>query len=149
MVVFRKIVKEDAEEVSTLLYGLSDESKEFFHPHAFNIETLKNVCDSVDHHFVLIINNKIIGYSMLRFFGYSTPSYGGCIHNDHQGKHYGTLLLFCTLKQARLYGLDQVRLRVNRSNRKAFHLYKKIGFVKTGEMRDDDIVMMYNFERCT
>lgn len=76
--------------ITYLLDGLSQKAKKFFHLHPFNEKTMKNICSSKkDHYYVLLSDNKIIGYCFLRIFGYQIPSFGCCIRNEIQGKVYG------------------------------------------------------------
>lgn len=134
---FRSIKKEDTGELYTLLNGLSDEAKQFFHPHSFDKKTISQICTSKkDHYFVMIQDNTIIGYSFLRLFGYEIPSFGCCIRNGFENKEYGTILTQWTIKKARELGYPKVIIKVYKENEVAFRMYKKIGFKITGENKD-------------
>ena len=106
---FRLANQYDVDELYDLLNNLNNEVKLFFHPHKFDKNNLINICSSKqDHYFVMSLNDKIIGYSMLRLFGYSIPSYGCCIHPEYNGKGYGEKLTRLTLKKAKKLGFKVI-----------------------------------------
>jgi RimJ/RimL family protein N-acetyltransferase len=104
----------------------------FFHPHPFDEQTIKQLLKSPssDLYFVQLLDKKIIGYSMLRFFGYPTPSYGCCIRKGYEGKGYGTILTQWTMRTAKDLGYTRVILKVYNNNQRAINLYTRIGFTQ-------------------
>lgn len=127
--IFRPINPCDVNELYDFLNGLSDEVKFFFHPHKFDKNNLINLCSSKrDHYFVMYLDDKLIGYSMLRLFRHNVPSFGCCIHPDYYRKGYGYKLTRLTLNIANKLRYKRVVLKVNKKNKIAFNLYKKIGF---------------------
>jgi len=136
--VFRALSKNDLEELYELLNNLSANAKKFFHPHSFDKPTLTKICESKkDHYFVAAVDRKIIGYSMLRLFGYEVPSFGCCIHRGFEGKKYGTVLAKWTIEKARELGYEKVILKTYKENVPALKIYKKIGFEIVGETKDE------------
>jgi RimJ/RimL family protein N-acetyltransferase len=135
--VFRLVKEEDFNELYDLLNNLPENVRTFFHPHAFDLQTITEICTSKkDHYFVMEQNNKIIGYSFLRLFGYETPSYGCCVRNGYQGIGYGTVLTQETMKKAKELGYHKVILKVYKENVAAFKTYENIGFKIVGETDD-------------
>ena len=131
----RSVNRDDVEELFFFFNSLSDQAKHFFHPHPFNRTTITQICTSQkDHYFVMLLHNKIIGYSMLRLFGYTIPSLGCCISPDHKGKGYGTKLVQWTVHKAKEFGYPQVILKVYKENIVAVHMYQKSGFTIIGEI---------------
>lgn len=129
VLIFRPLRKEDIDELHELLNNLSERAKLFFHPHPFDKKTLKELCSSErDHYFVLILDGKIIGYSMLRLFHYTVPSLGCCIRNGYENRGYGTLLVRWTLEEAKRLGYKEVILHVYEENKAARRIYEKVGF---------------------
>jgi RimJ/RimL family protein N-acetyltransferase len=140
---FRPIQKSDAKELFEMLNNLSSTSKRFFHPHPFNMKTINEICDSEDDYFfILTLNDKIIGYSMLRFFGYKIPSFGCCIRKEYEGEDYGTFLTKETLKKAKDLGIKKIILKVYKDNFIAYNLYKKTGFKTVGENKETSEKLM-------
>lgn len=139
----RKVQKSDVEELYALFKNLSEDDKQFFHPHQFDKQSLKKICNSTDdNYFVMILNNEIIGYSMLRFFGYEIPSFGIYIHRLFRNKGYGKFLTQWTLNRAKELEIEKVILKTYKNNTGAQHLYEKIGFKITGETDDKKQFMM-------
>jgi RimJ/RimL family protein N-acetyltransferase len=141
-IVFRTITKNDVKDLYEFLGTLSDDAKKFFRPHQFDKNTIELICRSTeDHYFVLKKENKIIGYSMLRLFGYNTPSIGLCIGNGYEHKGYGQLMLKKTLQKAEQLGYQDVILTIQKENVRAWNLYLKNGFdiierdSKTGKIK--------------
>ena len=72
----RKINKNDVSDLFDLLNNIDKKTKIFFHPHPFDRDTIKSICESEkDYYYVMTIGEKIIGYSFLRLFGYTIPSF--------------------------------------------------------------------------
>ena len=73
--LIRAIQEADAKELFDLLDTLDMKTKSFFHPHPFDFTTVNNICKTKqDHYFVMVLDDKIIGYSFLRLFGYKVPN---------------------------------------------------------------------------
>jgi ribosomal protein S18 acetylase RimI-like enzyme len=140
---FRSLNQCDVDELFDFFNDLNDEAKLFFHPHEFDKNNLIDLCLSKkDRYFVMCLDDKIIGYSMLRLFGFDIPSYGCCIHPDFNGMGYGKELTRLTLETANKIGYNKVILKVNKNNKIAFNLYKKIGFKVVGENKETKEIKM-------
>jgi ribosomal-protein-alanine N-acetyltransferase len=125
----RRIQKNDMDSLFNLLQNLSESSKQFFHPHSFNKQTLIEIFTSgKDHYFVMLLNNTLIGYSFLRLFGHTTPRYGCCIDRQFEQKGYGTILTKWTIKTAKQLGYSKIMLKVYKENTIALDMYNKMGF---------------------
>jgi len=135
--IFRFLEKNDLKDVLDLLNNLSKKNKEFFHPHAFDEKTLLENLNSDDHYFVLILDEKIIGYSFLRLFGYKIPSFGCCIRNGFENQGYGKIITDFTIKKAKEIGYNKVILKTYKENTFAQKIYNKLGFKITGETEDN------------
>ena len=135
--LIRNIKEKDTKELYELLKEGDDEMKQFFHPHLFDMKTVSEICKSQkDHYFIMILKDKIVGYSMLRLFNYETPSFGCCIRTGYQRKGFGTILTEWTINKAKKLGYRKVILKVYKSNKNAFRIYKNIGFIIVGETED-------------
>ena len=133
----RSVKEGDVEELYQLLNGLSKQDNQFFHPHPFDKETLRAICSGKkDYYYVMILDGCIIGYSMLRLFGYEIPSFGCCIHEKHQEQEYGTILTQWTLERAKELGYKKVILKTYKENIPAQNLYEKVGFKTVGLSED-------------
>lgn len=132
----RSFEKNDINHVLNILQNLSEKNKNFFHPHDFDLETLNENINSDDHYFVLTHDNDIVGYSLLRLFGYETPSFGCCIKKGFENKGYGTLITKMTIEKAKDLGYNKVILKTYKKNISAQKIYKKLGFKKIGETKD-------------
>ena len=131
--VFRRVNTDDADQLYKLLNDRGGGNR-FFHPHRFNMKTLQEICRSKkDYYYVLVLNEKIIGYSMLRLFGTDTPSFGCYINRRYRGDGYGTLITQWTLDEAYRMGYKEVILHVHRENYVAIGLYQKAGFMYADE----------------
>lgn len=110
----------------------NSENFKHFHPHTFDKETLLHILSEAqkDLYYIILFNNKIIGYGILRGMdeGYETPSLGIAIDKDYSGKGLGSLLMSFLETSARLHGYTKMRLRVNKDNQKAISLYEKLGY---------------------
>ena len=135
--VFRLLTKNDIDQLYDLLNSLPAVEKQFFYPHPFDKHTLLENCSSTkDHFFVMEQKGKIIGYSFLRLFSYTTPSFGCCIRKEYQGQGYGSLLTEETMNKAKEQGHQKVILKVYKENTSAITIYEHIGFKILGETED-------------
>lgn len=142
-ICYRRVNDHDVDELYELLNGLTLGEKFFFHPHPFDRLTIQEICTSKnDNYFVMILDGKIIGYSMLRLFGYKIPSFGCCIRKGYSGKGYGSMLTVWTVDQAKKLGYSKIILKVHKDNLSAFKIYTKIGFSITGEIPEKDEITM-------
>ncbi|MCX6666139.1 MAG: GNAT family N-acetyltransferase [Euryarchaeota archaeon] len=141
--IFREITNRDIDELYEILNTLSNNAKHFFHPHPFDRQTLVDICSSKkDHYFVLIADKKIIGYSFLRLFQYTIPSFGCCIRSEYEHRGYGKMLTQWTINKAKELGYKKVILKVYPNNDAAFRIYQKSGFKIAGKDEDSGQIKM-------
>ncbi|MCD6237528.1 MAG: GNAT family N-acetyltransferase [Thermoplasmata archaeon] len=136
-VVIREIEQDDIDLLYAFFQEITDEDKHFFHPHPFDKKTVTKICNSKgDHYYIMLLDNKIIGYSMLRLFGYEIPSFGIYICKQFRNRGYGTILTKWTIGKAKRLGYKKVILKTYKENIAAQKVYKKVGFVIVGETPD-------------
>ena len=111
--------------------------EKYFHPHPLNdVEAKKRTQYSgKDLYYVLLENNQILGYGMLRGWdeGYDVPSLGIVIHPSMRGFGLGELFVHFLHVVARRKGANKVRLKVYPDNASALSLYKKLGYTFQAE----------------
>ena len=139
---FGKLKEKDVNELMDLLQNLSDKNKKYFHPHKFDIKTLIKNCKSNDHYYIMKLEDRIIGYSFLRLFGYEIPSFGCCIRNGFENKGYGSILTNWTLNKAKELGYKKVILKTYKENVSAQRIYHNNGFKIVGETDDKKQYLM-------
>jgi ribosomal protein S18 acetylase RimI-like enzyme len=83
-----------------------------------------------DFYYVAYLDNKIVGFTMLRGWeeGYIVPSFGILVHHKFTNLGYGKILTNFTLDQALNLNCKKVRLTVYKSNFVAIHIYRSLGF---------------------
>ena len=86
----------------------------------------------------MLLNNKLIGYSFLRLFGYKVPSLGIVIKKGFTNKGYGTILMDWTIKKAKKLGFKKIILKTHKENYQAQKLYEKFNFKIFGESEDKE-----------
>lgn len=104
----------------------------FFFPHPLDKSESQKIADyqGKDVYLVLIRGGLVLGYGMLRGWdeGYAIPSLGIAVHPSHRGAGLGELLMRHLHVEAWMRGATTIRLKVAPSNRKAVHLYQKLGY---------------------
>jgi len=141
-ITFRELKEKDVNELLDLLQNLSDINKKYFHPHKFDTKTLIDNCKSSDHYFIMLLEDKILGYSFLRLFGYEIPSFGCCIRNGFENKGYGSIITNWTINKAKELGYSKVILKTYKENVSAQKIYQKNGFKIVGETEDKKQYLM-------
>ena len=145
------LIELDKSNVSVLAQSLentSQQSKDLFSPHRFDMESIRNLLDEEGNYFYLFFNkeNSFVGYGMLRTFGkYPIPTLGCIIWEKYRGKGYGKELVEELLDKARELNFPSVKLKVYPHNAVARRLYKGIGFNDIGPSDDGQIWMEYSF----
>jgi len=104
----------------------------YFHPHPFTHgEARKRARYSgEDLYYIVIENEKVIGYAMLRGWdeGYEIPSLGIAMHPSVRGAGLGELLIRFLHAAAQRRGCDKIRISVYPKNAKAVAVYQKLGY---------------------
>ena len=133
----RDLEEKDAKGLYDFLNELDKKTKNYFHPHSFDFKTILDICKSKkDHYFVMFFDDKLIGYSFLRLFGYEIPSFGIIIKKEYTRRGYGAFLAKWTIEKARELGYKKVILKTYKDNTAAQKLYEKFGFQIAGETED-------------
>lgn len=105
----------------------------WFRPHPFTEASIAALCstDVSDLYYVLVIDQRVIGYGLLRGWdeGYDVPSLGVAIDPEFRGLGLGSLTMRFLHIAARLHGATRVRLRVAADNHTAIAVYARMGYV--------------------
>jgi ribosomal protein S18 acetylase RimI-like enzyme len=105
---------------------------DFFKPHEFNNETIRDILISKNHdmYYVVTLHDNVIAYGVLRGMdeGYSIPSLGIAIDKNYQGLGIGRLFMGFLEMSCKLKGYKSIRLRVIKENLKAIKFYKDLGY---------------------
>ena len=105
----------------------------FFHPHPLTEEeaAARANYSGRDFYCVMLLENRVIGYGMLRGWdeGYEVPSLGIAIDPQSRGHGYSRILMNFLHTVAKERGAKRVRLKVDPQNKAAAELYRSIGYV--------------------
>lgn len=96
--------------------------------------------------FAIYDGDAMIGFIMHAFEEHTTHSYwinGFLIDSSAQGKGYGkaALLLMIDYIKGRFSQSQEIRLTVHKNNTTAYKLYQSIGFMETGHIWGDELVL--------
>ena len=148
----KMVGQEDLKELAALFENNNIESiTRFFTPFALTRETAREIAceDHHDKYYLGIVEEKTIGFSMLRGWdeGFTIPSFGMFIDHHLHGKGYGKQLLDLTIEEARQLGCEKIRLSVREANQPAYRIYKSRGFreidrSKMPDSKDEKIIMI-------
>jgi len=100
--------------------------------HAWNIDILLDCFNDHYLHWIIELNQKIIGFSVVRTSSQIWEIMFIAIHADYQKKSYGTQLLKYLINAAKLAKIQSLELEVKRSNQAAIALYQKLHFQQVG-----------------
>ncbi len=126
----------DLDEIMILLQQMNealDEQQEIniesINVHFKKMEELKNVYEN----YVLVKDNKVIGYMSLLFYRSLFHKVGTAQMNEliidkaYRNKSYGKELLEYGVKRAVDKGMDEIEIGVEKENKKAIEFYKRNG----------------------
>jgi len=104
----------------------------YFHPHPLTHDEARKCAQysGEDLYYVIMENEKVIGYAMLRGWdeGYEIPSLGIAMHPSVRGVGLGELMIRFLHAAAQRRGCGKIRIRVYPQNTHAVALYKKLGY---------------------
>ena len=110
-----------------------NDDENFFHPHPLTAEeaAARANYSGRDFYCVMLLENDVIGYGMLRGWeeGYAIPSLGIALDPATRGRGYSRVLMNFLHNVAKERGADRVRLKVDPRNRVAIELYRSLGYV--------------------
>ncbi len=147
-----------------LLYAhfcdLSAWSRSKFRPHDFTMETARKftgegLLDMDCRRFIAIVEENgaqaaqaalcAAGYCFIADFAAERPSVGIAVGDRWQGKGVGRKMMETMIAEAKNHGKKGLRLTTDKDNLAGQALYKKCGFVITGEGEEDDYKMSLEF----
>ncbi|MGD8191897.1 GNAT family N-acetyltransferase [Brevibacillus ginsengisoli] len=96
--------------------------------------------------FAIYDGDTMIGFMMHAFEEHTSDSYwinGFHIDSRYQGKGYGKAALFLMIDyiKERFSQCQEIRLTVHKNNSIAYNLYRGIGFIETGDVWGDELVL--------
>jgi ribosomal-protein-alanine N-acetyltransferase len=104
----------------------------FFHPHNMEYNTIKSILtnNKNDKYKIVLFENKIIGYGILRGWdeGFEIPSLGIIIDKDYRGLGLSKLLINYLEFIAKISKSEKIRIVVHKNNLVAYNLYKKMNY---------------------
>jgi len=146
-VTLRTLAEGDAEPLLAFYEGLSEQTDWFYAPFAGNEYTPAKTQELVAAHregqsagFVVVNEaGEIVAHCYLQALDEETPVLGIGIADRYQNRRLGHALMRHLIDYARdVLRRPGVRLDLNADNPRAFHLYRKMGFVETGRKVAED-----------
>ena len=107
--------------------------------------------ENVARPFAIYCDGEMVGFTMFAFDeDYKDPDdrywlWRFMIDEKLQGKGYGIAALNVIIQYFKDHGANNIRLSTKETNTKALSLYHKVGFLDTGEMNSDEIVLQLFF----
>ena len=107
--------------------------------------------ENVARPFAIYCDGEMVGFTMFAFDeDYEDPDdrywlWRFMIDEKLQGKGYGIAALNVIIQYFKDHGANNIRLSTKETNTKALSLYHKVGFLDTGEMNGDEIVLQLVF----
>jgi diamine N-acetyltransferase len=103
--------------------------------------------EDVARPFAIYCDGKMVGFTMFAFDEeYEDPFdrywlWRLMIDENMQGNGYGTEALKVIIQYFKDHGANNIRLSTKETNTGALSMYRKAGFMDTGEMNDEEIVL--------
>jgi ribosomal protein S18 acetylase RimI-like enzyme len=128
------------------LEKLSNRDKEYFYPHKFDAESIRNLREEKGNHYYIYLDElgDFAGYGMLRTFGrHEIPTLGCVIWERYRAHGNGERLIEELIEKARQLRYQKIRLKVASDNKTAYRLYRKTGFIEIGKSANGQMWMEY------
>ncbi|NPA85344.1 MAG: ribosomal protein S18-alanine N-acetyltransferase [Crenarchaeota archaeon] len=112
------------------------ERRSFEHPHPFLV-ILSEVTLHSDTSLVAEVGGRVVGYALAaKEVGRKLHLLNLAVHPDYRRMGIGKLLLQSLEKLAKRKGLKEIYLEVEEDNEVAKSLYKKLGYVEKGRIKE-------------
>jgi RimJ/RimL family protein N-acetyltransferase len=146
-VVLRTPRWEDLDDLLELINSLVEEKAEIYITEKFTREAeaewLRKVLSRLekDEHFSLVaeVDRKVVASSDFQVKGGTDEPVGVIgivVKNGYRSFGIGTEIMKTLLEQAALFGLQTVTVNAFATNKRAIHVYEKVGFVESGMIPD-------------
>lgn len=136
-VVLRELERGDVDKMMGYFESLGEHTREFFHPHPFDLAHAEEICaddNANSYRIVAECDERIVGYAWFtpwKEAPYCTVGIG--IADDWQGQRLGGALMDALGAEARERKLPGLRLTVYKTNDRGVRLYKSKGYRIVGE----------------
>ena len=141
VVTLRLLETSDTDKLLDMFSKMSDKALEWGMP-PYTRETIDRWVSNIERliPLVAVFNEKIVGYAAVFKHTHSrergVSDIGIYLHQDFHGVGLGTAMTETILSIAKQEGLHRIGLHVVEDNVAAVKLYKKLGFVIEGTIRD-------------
>ncbi|MDY6764135.1 MAG: GNAT family N-acetyltransferase [Halobacteria archaeon] len=98
--------------------------------------------------FVALDGNRIVGHAVYSPVDSEEPELAVFVHQDYHERGIGTELCKHVLAYAADEGYESIVLNVERRNKRAIHVFKKLGFEPTQNAGDEDRFDMIEMRLC-
>ena len=137
-VVLRRLCPDDVEKMLGYFESLGDDTRAFFHPHDFDLEHAKAICEDTNPDCYRVVaeqDGAIVGYAWFaQAKDWKFPTVGIGISDHCQGKRLGGALMDALRAEAKERGLPGLSLTVYKQNERGIRLYLSRGYKIVGEM---------------
>jgi RimJ/RimL family protein N-acetyltransferase len=140
--LIKKFALADKEKLFQTYESLSDETMRWGIPPYARERIEKGWLSNLQNliSIVALFQNRIVGHSQIFRFPHSRRKGTGdliiYVHQDFQDVGLGTVMLIKLLQLAKKDGMHRIALHVVADNKRAVHLYEKLGFKIEGFLRD-------------
>lgn len=128
----RPLAGADAAALAAFLAALSVQDRALFHPHGFDAETARRICEAPGRDVFLggFQAGGLAAYGLLRGWqeGFAVPRIGLATHPDHRGQGWGAAMIDALHRVAAERGASRTELKVDAGNAAALHLYRAKGY---------------------
>lgn len=125
------------------------ESYEYFKPHEFDAQTIKKLIERRSYLFFIVLDNqKIVGYYFLRSFFMGKSYLGKLVDEGYRGRGIGKLMCLSAMNIATSIGLHMYET-ISKDNLASLYSSQKVLDVKVIEEMDNNYIYVEDFPKGT
>ena len=136
-ILIRALSDGDVSALQNFNEKLSEQTRSWFLPHKYDEETISRYVEraknDIDHIFVALSGQEIIGYVFLWNIQGRFPILGIGITDAYQGQGLGKQIMTILIDDAKAAGCAGIELTTGLDNDRAYQLYEKMGFQYLGD----------------
>lgn len=139
----------DVDALVAFFLGQPKESYDFFQPHEFDAKTIKRLIERESYLFFIVLDEqKIIGYYFLRSFFMGKSYLGKIVHDCYRGKGIGKMMCLSAMEVATTIGLHMYET-ISKENLASLYSSQKVLDVKIIEEMDNNYIYVEDLPKGT
>lgn len=147
--ILRQALLSDSDNIVRFFQEQPNDSYKYFRPHDFDLITIKRLIKRKSYLFFIVLDNeKVIGYYFLRCFFIGKCYLGKLLDKDYQGKGIGKTMCLSSMEVASHIGLHMYET-ISKDNLASLYSSQRVLDIQIIEEMDNNYLYVEDFPKGT